>query len=130
MPVSMGSFGVQVLRRADTKGMPEDLDLMRNRYGFGVSWDSLHGRNVDVDLQCVVVDNNGVIIDCAYYNNLKAVRSITHSGDEMAGKSKNIEEMVWVNLRKLPPNVGCLIFVVAAYSGGFLKDVANGQLHS
>jgi len=125
----MSSFGVKVLRRTDTKGLPDDIDLTRTRYGFGVSWDALRGREVDIDLQCVVVDDLGTIIDCAYYNNLKAVRAITHSGDEAAGKPNNIEEMVWVNLRKLPPNVAVLIFVVAAYSGGFLKDVANGQLH-
>jgi len=125
----MAGFGVKVLRRADTKGLPEDLDLRGNRYGFGVSWDAMRGRDVDIDLQCVVVDEHGTIIDCAYYNNLKAARAITHSGDEAAGKPNNIEEMVWVNLRKLPPNVAVLVFVVAAYSGGFLKDVANGQLH-
>jgi tellurium resistance protein TerZ len=107
----------------------EDLNLARNRYGFGVSWNALGGRNVDIDLQCVVVDFSGAIIDCAYYNNLKAVRAITHSGDEAVGKPDNIEEMVWVNLQKLPPNVAMLIFVVAAYSGGSLKDVANGRLH-
>lgn len=125
----MSSFDVKVLRRADTKGLPDDIDLTKTRYGFGVSWDALRGREVDIDLQCVVVDDHGTIIDCAYYNNLKAVRAITHSGDEATGKPNNIEEMVWVNLKKLPPNVAVLVFVVAAYSGGFLKDVANGQLH-
>merc|ERR1719235_2312517 len=37
--------------------------------------------------------------------------------------------MVWVNMQKLPPNVAMLTFVVAAYSGGCLKDVKDGQLH-
>jgi len=90
---------------------------------------ALGSRDVDMDLQCVVIDFSGAIIDCAYYNNLKAVRAITHSGDEVTGKPNNIEEMVWVNLQKLPPNVAMLVFVVAAYSGGNLKDIANGQLH-
>merc|ERR1711939_864667 len=81
------------------------------------------------DLQCVVVDFSGAIIDCAYYNNLKAARAITHSGDETAGKPNNIEEMVWVNVQKLPPNVAMLVFVVAAYSGGCLKDVKDAQMH-
>lgn len=120
---------MDVLRRADTKGLPDDFDLTQNRYGFGVSWEALKGRDVDIDLQCVVVDDQGTIIDCAYYNNLKAVRAITHSGDETSGKPGNIEEMVWVNLKKLPSNVACLVFVVAAYSGGCLQDVTNGQLH-
>jgi tellurium resistance protein TerZ len=51
------------------------------------------------------------------------------SGDEVAGKPNHIEEMVWVNLQKLPPNVSVLVFVVAAYSGGSLRDIANGCLH-
>jgi tellurium resistance protein TerZ len=117
------------LRRADTRGFAEELELPKTRYGFGASWQSLGSRDVDIDLQCVVVDLSGAIIDCAYYNNLKAARAITHSGDETAGKPDNIEEMVWVNNQKLPPNVAMLVFVVAAYSGGSLKDVKDGQLH-
>jgi len=121
----MASFGVRV----DSKKSPDDLELRGARYGFGVSWDSLEAGKVDIDLQCVVVDNAGTIIDCAYYDNLKAVRAITHSGDEAHGKPDNIEEMVWANLRKMPSNVSLLVFVVAAYSGGSLMDVANGKLH-
>jgi len=87
------------------------------------------GRTVDIDLQCVVVDDKGSIIDCAYYNNLKAAKgSITHSGDE-AGRRDGIQEMVWVNARKLPSNVSLLVFLVAAYSGGKLKDVRDGTFH-
>merc|ERR1719230_2502838 len=96
------------LRRADTRGFAEDLDLPKTRYGFGVSWAALGGRDVDMDLQCVVVDFSGAIIDCAYYNNLKAAKAITHSGDETAGKPDNIEEMVWVNTQKCRRTLPCL----------------------
>jgi tellurium resistance protein TerZ len=125
----MAGFGVNVLHRGDAKSSQEDLELPKRRYGFGVSWDVVHGREVDIDLQCVVVDTAGSIIDCAYYNNLKAAKGITHSGDEAVGKPGSIEEMVWVNMQKLPSEVSVLVFVVAAYSGGYLKDVANGKLH-
>mmetsp|Transcript_88435 Transcript_88435/g.239732 ORF Transcript_88435/g.239732 Transcript_88435/m.239732 type:complete len:425 (-) Transcript_88435:196-1470(-) len=125
----MPEFGVKVLNRADARGSSEDLDLPKARYGFGVSWDTVGGRSVDIDLQCVVVDDRGSIIDCAYYNNLKAAGAITHSGDESQGKPDSIEEMVWVNMQKLQKNVHMLVFVVAAYSGGSLRDVANGKLH-
>lgn len=127
--MSAAGFGVQVLHRADARASPEDLELPKGRYGFGVSWDTLRGRSVDIDLQCVVVDNGGAIVDCAYYNNLKAAGAITHSGDEAFGKPDNIEEMVWVNMRKVQQNVSLLVFVVAAYSGGNLEDVSNGRLH-
>jgi tellurium resistance protein TerZ len=127
--MSAAGFGVQVLHRADARASPEDLDLPKGRYGFGVSWDTVRGRSVDIDLQCVVVDKGGSIVDCAYYNNLKAAGAITHSGDEAMGKPDNIEEMVWVNMRKVQQNVSLLVFVVAAYSGGNLEDVSNGRLH-
>merc|ERR1719326_572243 len=125
----MATMETKTLLKADGRRASDDLPLPKNRYGFGVSWASLGGRDVDIDLQCVVVDFSGAIIDCAYYNNLKAARAITHSGDEVAGKPNNIEEMVWVNMQKLPPNVAILVFVVAAYSGGCLKDVKDGQMH-
>jgi len=90
----------------------------------------IHGRpKIDLDLQCVVVDQSGAIIDCAYYNNMKAVRSITHSGDERTGDTAGIDELVWVNAAKVPQHVSCLVFVIAAYSGGCLQDVANGVFH-
>lgn len=114
----------------DTAGLPEDFPLPAPRYGFGISWDAAPGRpKVDLDLQCVVIDEGGAIIDCAYYNNLKAVRCITHSGDESTGEKDGIDELVWVNVAKLPPNVALLVFVIAAYSGGALRDVANGTFH-
>eukprot|EP00930_Biecheleria_cincta_P028463 TRINITY_DN19869_c0_g1_i1.p1 TRINITY_DN19869_c0_g1~~TRINITY_DN19869_c0_g1_i1.p1 ORF type:complete len:395 (-),score=70.30 TRINITY_DN19869_c0_g1_i1:65-1249(-) len=122
-------FDVNVLHRADSRIHSDDMDLRMLRYGFGVSWDTIGTRTVDIDLQCVVVDNAGTIIDCAYYNNLKAVRAITHSGDERVGLQGRIAEMVWANLQRMPSNVALLVFVVAAYSGGSLQDVANGRLH-
>jgi len=125
-----GVHGVRVLSRADGREAFEELDLEAGcRYGLGVSWGDVAGRSVDIDLQCVVVDGNGVIIDCAYYNNLKAARAVTHSGDENVGKIDSIREAVWVNFARLPANVHLLVFVVAAYSGGSLKDVTDGRLH-
>uniref|UniRef100_A0A7S4PTF7 TerD domain-containing protein n=1 Tax=Alexandrium monilatum TaxID=311494 RepID=A0A7S4PTF7_9DINO len=117
--------GAKVLRRLDTKGIPEDFELHKARYGVGVSWDA--GR-VDIDLQCVVVDTSGAIIDCAYYNNMKAGRGITHSGDAVVGKPNGIQELIWVTLPKLSQSIAALVFVVAAYSGGFLRDVQGGKL--
>lgn len=121
---------MKVLRRQDTAGNQEEFPLTKSRYGVGISWDAPPGgRKVDVDLQCVVVNNKGVIIDCAYYNNMKAARGITHSGDETSGMAPGIDEMVWINFPKLSADVQTLVFVVAAYSGGKLQDVVNGRLH-
>lgn len=98
------------------------------KFGVAVSWDKgMHA--VDVDLQAVIVDQKGVIIDAAYYNNMKALRCVTHSGDEQTGEKTGMDETVWVMLPRVPPQVRLILFVVAAHNRGQLKDVSNGVLH-
>ncbi|CAE7245694.1 terZ [Symbiodinium pilosum] len=84
---------------------------------------------VDVDLQAVIVDQKGVIIDAAYYNNMKALRCVTHSGDEQTGEKTGMDETVWVMMQRIPQQVKLIIFVVAAHNRGQLKDVTNGVIH-
>ena len=102
---------------------------------------------VDVDLQAVIVDDKGVrvsdsgrpalaasavcfamgqvIIDAAYYNNMKALRRlngepgqmqwtqlrvifsrcVTHSGDEQTGEKTGMDETIWVMRPARKPEV-------------------------
>eukprot|EP00747_Dinoflagellata_sp_TGD_P208736 gnl/TRDRNA2_/TRDRNA2_82186_c0_seq1.p1 gnl/TRDRNA2_/TRDRNA2_82186_c0~~gnl/TRDRNA2_/TRDRNA2_82186_c0_seq1.p1 ORF type:complete len:443 (+),score=86.25 gnl/TRDRNA2_/TRDRNA2_82186_c0_seq1:47-1330(+) len=115
---------------ARTLGAHEQFALTAGRYAVAISWDHAEAKTlVDVDLQAVVVDHKGCIIDAVYYNNLKAMKCITHSGDEQTGEKAGYDEVIWAGLQKMPPQVKMLIFVVAAYSGGHLRDVKNGQIH-
>lgn len=105
--------------------------LRGERYGIGASWTDAKGKSVDLDLQCVVVDNTGAIVDACYYNQMKAAgRGVTHTGDETASsKVEGIQEILWVNIKKLPENISVLLFVLAAYSGGNFTDVSECTLH-
>eukprot|EP00440_Ansanella_granifera_P001255 gb/GFBE01001351.1/.p1 GENE.gb/GFBE01001351.1/~~gb/GFBE01001351.1/.p1 ORF type:complete len:401 (+),score=102.13 gb/GFBE01001351.1/:1-1203(+) len=105
-----------------------DLPLPKDRYGIGVSWDP-DRKVVDLDLQAVVVDRHGAIVDAVYYNNLKSGKAITHSGDEQTGEKAGMDEMIWVTTSRVQEHVKLIIFVVAAYSGGSLRDARNGMLH-
>lgn len=103
-------------------------NLTAPRYGVAVSWDHT-GTPIDVDLQAVVVDRKGSIVDAVYYNNMKALRCMTHSGDEQTGERAGFDETIWIGLSKMPDHVQMVIFVVAAYTGGHLRDVKNGIIH-
>eukprot|EP00971_Amphidinium_carterae_P107705 2132763-Amphidinium_carterae.1 len=37
----------------------QEMELAKSRYGFGCSWMTSAGRTVDIDLQCVIVDDKG-----------------------------------------------------------------------
>lgn len=98
------------------------------KFGVGISWDK-GARAVDVDLQAVIVDQKGVIIDAVYYNNMKALRCITHSGDEQTGERSGLDETVWITMQRIPEQVKIFLFVVAAHNRGHLRDVSNGVIH-
>eukprot|EP00927_Polykrikos_kofoidii_P024291 TRINITY_DN2210_c0_g2_i1.p1 TRINITY_DN2210_c0_g2~~TRINITY_DN2210_c0_g2_i1.p1 ORF type:complete len:415 (+),score=76.34 TRINITY_DN2210_c0_g2_i1:71-1315(+) len=97
-------------------------------YAVGASWDRATSANVDVDLQAVLVSDTGSVLDAVYFNNLKAMRCVTHSGDESSGEKTGMDEMIWVHFQRMPENVQLIIFVVAAHSG-HLNDVNNGRIH-
>lgn len=104
--------------------------LPKARYAVAISYDPpANGCGLDVDLQAVVIDDCGAVMDAVYYNNLKALKSITHSGDETTGEKTGFDEVIWVSMTKLPPKVKMILFVVAAHSGGFLRDARNGFIH-
>jgi len=104
------------------------LRLAKHRYGVAIAWERAKAT-VDLDLQAVIVDNNGLIVDAVYYNNLMAMNGcIGHSGDGQNLNKQAYSETVWVNLKRLPPQVALIIFVVAAYGDCMLKDVTGGKI--
>eukprot|EP00929_Paragymnodinium_shiwhaense_P057011 TRINITY_DN28531_c0_g1_i1.p1 TRINITY_DN28531_c0_g1~~TRINITY_DN28531_c0_g1_i1.p1 ORF type:complete len:424 (-),score=92.38 TRINITY_DN28531_c0_g1_i1:100-1371(-) len=105
-----------------------EIPLEKKSYGVAISWDE-GARKVDVDIQAVIVDNSGQVVDAVYYNNMKALKCVTHSGDELTGQKSGFDEVIWVNFRKMPEHIGLIIFVLAAYSGGHLSDARNGVIH-
>mmetsp|Transcript_45143 Transcript_45143/g.84475 ORF Transcript_45143/g.84475 Transcript_45143/m.84475 type:complete len:546 (+) Transcript_45143:120-1757(+) len=106
----------------------QPLSMKTAKYALALSWDK-SGNGIDVDLQAIIVDNRGTIIDAVYYNNLTAWKVVTHSGDQRTGDKGGYDEVIWADLASLPENVQMIIFVAATHSGGHLRDVKNGMFH-
>eukprot|EP00922_Rhytidocystis_sp_ex-Travisia-forbesii_P006221 GHVS01009019.1.p1 GENE.GHVS01009019.1~~GHVS01009019.1.p1 ORF type:complete len:238 (+),score=40.04 GHVS01009019.1:42-755(+) len=78
-----GDVGLTATNHAPTQ--PFQLDSTKSA-GFCLCW-SRAETNVDIDVQGVVVDTSGRIVEAVYYNNLKGCgRAITHTGDEKQGE--------------------------------------------
>eukprot|EP00929_Paragymnodinium_shiwhaense_P121336 TRINITY_DN9352_c0_g1_i1.p1 TRINITY_DN9352_c0_g1~~TRINITY_DN9352_c0_g1_i1.p1 ORF type:complete len:418 (-),score=79.72 TRINITY_DN9352_c0_g1_i1:50-1303(-) len=106
----------------------DDWPIQCQRFGLGLAWMPVPGKQLDLDVQAVAFDTQGKIMDAVYYNNMKALgKGMTHSGDETTGHKEGFDEVVWINFAKLPENVGLIVFVVACYSGGHLRDAQNGK---
>eukprot|EP00929_Paragymnodinium_shiwhaense_P080848 TRINITY_DN42201_c0_g1_i1.p1 TRINITY_DN42201_c0_g1~~TRINITY_DN42201_c0_g1_i1.p1 ORF type:complete len:441 (+),score=83.39 TRINITY_DN42201_c0_g1_i1:49-1323(+) len=89
------------------------------------------GCPIDVDLQAVIVDKQGRIVDAAYYNNMKACgKAVVHTGDQGGHSSSSTAkpcETVRVNLSLLPPSIHMVFFLACCFNGGELKDVAGAE---
>eukprot|EP00931_Biecheleriopsis_adriatica_P121428 TRINITY_DN96512_c0_g1_i1.p1 TRINITY_DN96512_c0_g1~~TRINITY_DN96512_c0_g1_i1.p1 ORF type:complete len:543 (+),score=84.63 TRINITY_DN96512_c0_g1_i1:62-1690(+) len=112
----------------ERKGLKFLLDLSKRRYGIALSWD--HFCPVDLDLQALIVDQRGHIVDAVYYNNLSALRgALQHSGDELEGDKTGLNEMIWAVLARFPDPVKLVIFVVSAAGDSTLSDAKDGTVH-
>mmetsp|Transcript_38611 Transcript_38611/g.110998 ORF Transcript_38611/g.110998 Transcript_38611/m.110998 type:complete len:693 (-) Transcript_38611:103-2181(-) len=104
------------------------FELARRKYGVAISWDT-SVKNVDLDLQVVLIDTSGRIVDAIYHNNLKSMNgAVVHSGDKQDGTGDQFAELIWVDFTKIKLSIKLMIFVVAAASGGHLVDVRKGLI--
>mmetsp|Transcript_1161 Transcript_1161/g.2575 ORF Transcript_1161/g.2575 Transcript_1161/m.2575 type:complete len:551 (-) Transcript_1161:38-1690(-) len=120
---------LEFLQDSGFKGKP--IAMTGRRYGVAITWDPVDfAKPVDLDLQAIIIDKRGYIVDAVYYNNLIALNgAVSHSGDEVTGQASDFDEMVWAVFAKLPSQVKMMLFVVAACGDSALRDAANATVH-
>ncbi|WP_327110963.1 TerD family protein [Nocardia sp. NBC_01730] len=100
---------------------------------MGLGWDPVRSRGmfgnrtVDIDLDAAVIlfaDMNPV--DVAYYGQLISKDgSIRHQGDNLTGEGEGDDEVILVDLTRIPAHVTTLVFVVTSYKGHTFEQVQN-----
>ncbi len=124
-PVSL-SKGQKVTLRKDG-----GVALTRIRMGLG--WDPVKSRGMfgnrtpDVDLDASAVlfaDQN--IVDVCYYGQLKSKDgSIAHQGDNLTGEGEGDDEVIAVDLSRIPAHINTILFLVTSYKGHTFDQLAN-----
>ncbi|MGW4329382.1 TerD family protein [Nocardia sp. NPDC004573] len=100
---------------------------------MGLGWDPVRSRGmfgnrtVDIDLDASVImfaDMNPV--DVAYYGQLTSKDgSVRHQGDNLTGEGEGDDEMILVDLTRIPAHITTLVFVVTSYKGHTFEQVQN-----
>lgn len=106
----------------------EGIPLLGRQYSLGIQWHNIGGENIDLDLQAVIVDSNGLIVDAVYYNNLTAMDGAVGSGGDDSHAAGCSQENIWVSLSKLPADISLVVFVVCAHNQHSLRDVYDGKI--
>ncbi|MFC8384923.1 TerD family protein [Nocardia sp. NPDC057272] len=137
-PVSAGEVGLSKNRPVSlSKGqrvtLRKDGGVALTFIRMGLGWDpirrgGLFGRRaIEIDLDAWVAmfaDRN--LVDVAYYGQLVSKDgSIRHQGDNLTGEGEGDDEVILVDLTRVPAHVTTLLFIVTSYQGHTFEKVVN-----
>ncbi|MCU1646643.1 MAG: ral stress protein [Nocardia sp.] len=100
---------------------------------MGLGWDPVKrggmfgNRAPDVDLDAsVVMFADMSPVDVVYYGSLASKDgSVRHQGDNLTGEGDGDDEVILVDLTRLPAHVTTLVFIVTSYKGHTFEQLAN-----
>jgi len=94
---------------------------------MGLGWDPASGSgDIDLDASCIAYDANRNAVDTIYFGKLtSADGSILHSGDNLTGEGDGDDEVINVDLSRIPAQIDTLVFTINSYSGQTFNDVVN-----
>ncbi|MBI9115780.1 TerD family protein [Sanguibacter suaedae] len=99
--------------------------LTRVRLGLG--WDPASGgRSIDLDASAIVLDAQGKDVDKAWFLSKKACGgAIQHMGDNVTGQGDGDDEVIVVELDRLPEKVAAVVLTINSFGGHRFTDVRN-----
>ncbi|NUP27642.1 MAG: stress protein [Nocardia sp.] len=131
--ISLSKTGPVSLQKGQRVSLRKEDGAALTFVKMGLGWDPVQqrgmfgSRTVDIDLDASVVmfaDMNPV--DVAYYGQLTSKDgSIRHQGDNLTGEGAGDDEVILVDLTRLPAHVNNLVFVVTSYKGHTFGQVQN-----
>ncbi|GGT11799.1 TerD family protein [Streptomyces chromofuscus] len=94
---------------------------------MGLGWEPAYrGRDIDLDASVIAYGPQRNHIDSCYFGKLQIVGgAIRHSGDNLTGEGGGDDEVITVDLGRLPQEVTGLVFTVNSFSGQKFTEVAK-----
>ena len=124
------------LTKGQTVSLKKDGGVALTRIRMGLGWDPVvtkrglfggggRGANIDLDASAMMYAGSR-LGDLAYYGQLISKDgSIRHHGDNLTGEGEGDDEVIDVDLTRVPPAVTQLLFVVTSYQGHTFEQVEN-----
>ena len=111
-----------------------------SRLLVGLGWDTNKykgGADFDLDASAFMLGANGKVqndSDFVFYHNLKHYSgAVTHTGDNLTGEGDGDDEVIKVDLSKVPANISKITFTVTIYEADSRRQnfgqVSNAYIH-
>ncbi|MES9522859.1 TerD family protein [Streptomyces capoamus] len=94
---------------------------------MGLGWEpTFGGRDIDLDASVIAYGPQRNHIDSCYFGKLSILNgAVKHSGDNLTGEGGGDDEVIVVDLGRLPQEVTGLVFTVNSFSGQKFTEVAK-----
>ncbi|MEU6124427.1 TerD family protein, partial [Streptomyces sp. NPDC047123] len=94
---------------------------------MGLGWEpAFRGKDIDLDASVIAYGPQRNHVDSCYFGKLSIVNgAIKHSGDNLTGEGGGDDEVIVVDLGRLPQEVTGLVFTVNSFSGQKFTEVAK-----
>ncbi|MFD9910988.1 TerD family protein [Streptomyces sp. NPDC059063] len=94
---------------------------------MGLGWEpAFRGKDIDLDASVIAYGPQRNHIDSCYFGKLSILKgAIKHSGDNLTGEGGGDDEVIVVDLGRLPQDVTGLVFTVNSFSGQKFTEVAK-----
>ena len=125
------------------KGQKVDLtkdNPKLSRILVGLGWDVNKydgGADFDLDASAFLLGSDGKVqndLDFIFYNNLRhSSGAVTHTGDNLTGEGEGDDEVIKVDLSKVPSDIHKIAFTVTIYDADKRRQnfgqVSNAYIH-
>jgi stress response protein SCP2 len=94
---------------------------------MGLGWEPAYrGKDIDLDASVIAYGPQRNHIDSCYFGKLSILNgAIKHSGDNLTGEGGGDDEVIVVDLGRLPQEATGLVFTVNSFSGQKFTEVAK-----
>ncbi|MFF3321666.1 TerD family protein [Streptomyces sp. NPDC002889] len=94
---------------------------------MGLGWEpAFRGADIDLDASVIAYGPNRNHLDSCYFGKLSILNgAIKHSGDNLTGEGAGDDEVIVVDLGRLPADTTGLVFTVNSFSGQKFTEVAK-----
>jgi stress response protein SCP2 len=94
---------------------------------MGLGWEpAFRGADIDLDASVIAYGPQRNHIDSCYFGKLTILKgAVKHSGDNLTGEGAGDDEVIVVDLGRIPQEVTGLVFTVNSFSGQKFTDVAK-----
>lgn len=120
--------GKVTLQKGQSVSLVKSTGPHLSRVAMGLGWDAniRQGADIDLDASLIVFDGQRRYLEVVYFAQLEGGGgAIRHAGDNLTGHGDGDDEVITVDLPRLPPEAAHLVFTINSYSGQDFTSVRN-----